>query len=90
MARYEELLRLAAGDVAEAVTSLETAAELSAIYDAAARFARLGGDTVRAAGFQMPRLQLWRDWARKLPGNAAGAAAWQPKRPAGNPFNFSR
>lgn len=51
------------------LNDLRDAPRLARIYQALAALYRRAGDTTRADDFQARRLDLWRRWDRKLPGN---------------------
>lgn len=50
-------------------SSLEDAVRLSNIYNAASALSQRDGDAVRASQLQARRLDLWRAWETRLPGN---------------------
>jgi hypothetical protein len=53
----------------KSLTSLDAAVDLSHIYEAYARLRRHKGNTELASGLEARRLNLWRYWDSRLPGN---------------------
>ena len=60
----------------EPETSLEDATDLSSLYGELAGLHRRAGESDAAAMTSALRLQLWQNWARKLPGNAFVLRQW--------------
>jgi serine/threonine protein kinase len=70
VATYEMLLAKVRASDPKPETDLRHANGLSRIYQDLAALERRAGDASRAAMLDQQRLELWRYWDRKLPGNA--------------------
>jgi tetratricopeptide (TPR) repeat protein len=66
---YEKLLGLVLKANPTTERNLENAIELSNLFGAAIRVYRLAGRSSAADGIRQRRLDIWREWATKLPGN---------------------
>src|SRR5262249_4164631 len=66
---YEELLGHMVTASPKSLTSLDAALDLSHIYESYARLSRRAGKPELAAGLEARRLNLWRYWESRLPGN---------------------
>ena len=66
---YQQLLKRIEATKPEPASNLEDAADLSNIYAAVAVLHRRAGHAKAAAEIEARRLDLWRTWDRKLPGN---------------------
>ena len=67
---YQKLLDQMRAAKLEPETSLEDAVDLSSVYQAIADLHRRNREPGRADATSALRLELWRSWDRKLPGNA--------------------
>jgi serine/threonine protein kinase len=67
---YEYLLAQVTAASPGAASDLGTAPQLSGLYADLARLYRRTGDLDKARRLDAARLDLWRSWDRKLPGNA--------------------
>jgi tetratricopeptide (TPR) repeat protein len=79
---YQELLDRIAAAKPEPETNLDDATELSNIYAAMAAVQWRAGHADLAAALNARRLELWRRWEQKLPGNAyvLRQIAWKASR----------
>jgi serine/threonine protein kinase len=66
---YRELLAKVLASKPAPQTNLGDANELSALYDALVRACRTAGDRTEAETIEEKRLNLWKDWDRRLPNN---------------------
>jgi tetratricopeptide (TPR) repeat protein len=67
---YEQLLDKVMAAKPEAFTDLRDAPRLSRLYEALGRVYHRTGDIAKAESLAARRLELWRQWDRKLPDNA--------------------
>ena len=67
---YQELLDKIIAGHPEPLKDLRDAPRLSAVYERLASLYRQGGDAEHAASLDAQRLDLWRNWDRKLPDNS--------------------
>jgi len=67
---YQELLDRTAGSKPGPEISLEDAMDRSGIYTGMAAVQRRAGHSEPASALDERRLELWRRWEKKLPGNA--------------------
>jgi tetratricopeptide (TPR) repeat protein len=67
---YQKLLDQMRAAKVEPETSLEDAVDLSSVYQAITGLHRRNYEPGRADAISALRLELWRNWDRKLPGNA--------------------
>jgi tetratricopeptide (TPR) repeat protein len=67
---YQKLLDQIRATKIEPETSLDDAVDLSSIYRAISGLRRRNREPDRAEALSALRLELWRNWDRKLPGNA--------------------
>ncbi|HKA01759.1 MAG TPA: protein kinase [Candidatus Solibacter sp.] len=72
--QFRELVNAIFAAQPEPADRLASAVELSNIYKASARIHRKAGEADAAAAFDGHRVQLWRAWSTKLPGNPFVAA----------------
>ena len=70
LAIYEQLLAKVTVSSPDPRNDLSDAIDVSRTYAAMGPLYRQTGDTVRAAGMELRRLELWEQWDRKLPNNA--------------------
>jgi tetratricopeptide (TPR) repeat protein/predicted Ser/Thr protein kinase len=70
VAEYEQLLEKVNAARPEILADLRVAPRISSIYGSLARAYRRAGQTFKAEAMDAKRLDLWRHWDRKLPGNA--------------------
>ena len=66
---YEQLLQSVMRSKPDPTGDLRDAAKLSGLYQALGEVARRAGQTAKADAMESRRLELWRRWDRKLPGN---------------------
>ena len=67
---YEQLFEKVMAAKPDALNDLRETPRLSDLYKALAQLYRRTGDTQKAEGMEDRRLDLWRQWERKLPNNA--------------------
>jgi tetratricopeptide (TPR) repeat protein len=70
VADYEQLLEKVNAAKPEFQTDLRVAPRMSRLYEALAHAYRRSGQSSHAETLDAKRLELWRHWERKLPGNA--------------------
>ncbi|HXP85396.1 MAG TPA: serine/threonine-protein kinase [Bryobacteraceae bacterium] len=67
---YEQLLGQVMAAKPEPLTDLRDAPRMSGLYEALTVLYRRTGETAKAESTEAGRLELWRQWDRKLPNNA--------------------
>jgi tetratricopeptide (TPR) repeat protein len=70
IASYRELLKKLELSTSNPRTDLRAAMKLSRLYQYLADLYARVGDAAQAKSFATQRLELWREWERKLPGNS--------------------
>ena len=67
---YEQVLDKATASTPATIADLWDAPRLSRLYEALTRLYRQTGNTPKAESVEARRIELWRDWDRRLPNNA--------------------